>query len=258
MTDDEDRRERRPTQPRRQSQVAAQTTHRMQPRMSLHGLAEYPIASHTRKRRILEQEKNPGLFQTAFRRKPDDAIRRCLRTGGKDRRRLDEAMDFLRRAKPKNEYEAQQAKSGIETLESFGRCLAKSLLPLDRLQRPPKDEIAWKVEGVEISAAPDAVVVRDGVIVGAVKRYLKKKPRLGGKRADFAGVILRRYVDRISPGNADPRSCYLLDVHGAVAIPAPKSHTNAWRELTAVCRDVFALWPAVEIKPPRPDRKGTK
>jgi hypothetical protein len=258
MSDDDDRRERRPAQPRRQSQTRPdteqQSSYRLEPRMSIFSLAEYPRATHQRKRAILIQEKNPAVYQTAYRRQADVAIRQCLATGGRDRRPIDEALRRLRSARPTKDYDKQQVASGIETLESFDRCLTKGALDLEGVQRTPKEETPWVVEGVEISARPDAVIVSNGVIVGAIKRFLKKTVRLEGDRAKFAGVILRQYVERLSPGHADPTRCYILDVHKGAVIVASKSYKSTARELIAVCRDIFALWPSVPVKPPRPDR----
>jgi len=258
MTDDDERRERRPTRPRRHSQVLPEAgqsaTYRVDPRMSLHALAEYPTASHTRKRTILIQEKNPAAFQTSYRRAAESAIIKWLASAGTAHSILDDAVRQLRNLRPVDEYEIRQRDNGIETIESFRRCVKKNALDLRGVQRATRDSTPWLLEGVEVSVRPEAYIVKDGAIVGAVKLFLKKPVRLQGERARLAGVLLHQHVERLSPDAADPAQCYLLDVHGGTVVVAPSTFKKRRRELGAACGEIFVIWPTVAVKPPRPQR----
>jgi hypothetical protein len=217
------------------------------PRMGIHALAEYIVSSPAAGRSIVAEQKKPKDFKVIYYGRPENAIARCLASGGKDQTALDATVRELRAQTPTKKYGLQRRDTGLEAIGAFRELLKSLDVDLTGVRLPRQRFEPMKTAGVEISVRPELLVVdADDKLVGAIKLYFSKADPLTDERARYTATILHQFVgDALGAGSAsDWRRCYVIDVFGRKVWTASRTFTRLRKEVAAACANIKDVWGA--------------
>lgn len=220
---------------------------RSQPRISITKLGEYMVASPTRRRRIVIDQKRPQDYIVARYNDAQESIAEFLINAiGKDclRRKIEE----LNGGVVSTEWQAQSNQLCAEAIMAFLGFVDS--LSLDGLEPqrgdtcPPKLDIA----GVAVSVRPEVLITgkdRKGEpLNGAIKLYISKTTPLTPEAAEYVATTVHQFVSdyRGEAGKTDYRLCYVLDVFNKKVFSAPRSHVRRRADIEAACEEIARAW----------------
>lgn len=218
-------------------------------KISANKLAELMVtASSTRRRRIVADQKHPQGNIVPLYRLAHDPVSAFL-TGGRDVGALDEACRRLRADGSGSDW-AQTDRANTSLALEHLRDMADKLPTDATYQRGPTDPGKLTIAGVSVSVRPDFVLTfekRGRRFAGALKLHYIKNPESALKKAgaEYVSVLLHEWLKQFGPeGHAPVQThCLSADVFRGAVVPAPRSITRRWDEITAACEEVAARWP---------------
>lgn len=220
---------------------------RTEPRVTLNALADYLTASAGRRRSIVTDQKSPKTFRVAYYADAEDAVIGALSGGG-----TGDALDHLARGRAKvmathatKEWEQARRDTQLEAIEAARAFLESDVAsPLLGLTTHRRRTAALLVSGVHVSVRPELFIAdTTNATTGAIKLYFSKSGALPDERARYAGAILHRFVESLSPdASADYRSCFVVDVFARRLHAAPRTYRRRRQDIDAACSEIAATW----------------
>jgi hypothetical protein len=220
------------------------------PRVSVNKLGEYLVASATRRRQILVDQKYPPAVKIIRYMDAQRAIVDHLINGHDDpdilSRHRQRLADWTPNANDSN-YEVQRKRDCREAIESF---MAMSEILPEGFVLSAGTRVAQKLSkaGVSISVRPDAIVHGIGrnhaSLVGAVKLYFSKTFVLDDRAGEYVGTINHEFGQRYlaDRGVPDYRQFYVIDVFAKRIYTAPRAFIRRRSDIEAACEEIASRW----------------
>lgn len=217
------------------------------PRISVNKLAEYMLASPSRRRGIIRDQKQPLDFVVARYTPVYEAVAISLVAGG-DIGPIRERLKTLYDATPDTVWKAQDMQLSVEALEAFLDFVDEIDLSGFDVSRAPDPSRLMDMGGVELSVRPE-LHLRDksGSIAGLLKIYISKTHPLDDEAAQYAGTVVHQYASEVL-GNGKPldhRQCFVVDLFARTVHVAPRAFKRRRENLLAACEEIAHRWPAV-------------
>jgi len=201
------------------------------------------LASPARRRRLLQDQKNPPPFMVTY---YDDAmapIREFYELGGTDDRVVTNAMDRIAARIPATDFEEQRNNSCIEALAAFLDLLDDFSLADYGVRLGEPDPPKLVVSGVQISVRPELLLYRENELVGAVKFNIAKGSPLERQAAEYIAATVHQYVEEmLARGNALAQDSFVVDLFSKRYLRAPRSSKRRRRDVEAACEEIAARW----------------
>lgn len=221
----------------------------MKPKISINKLGEYMMATASRRKQILHDQKNPSAFKVARYKDARVTIVEFMEQMiSADEARL--TAVGLRTDESGTEFTVQDRRLSAKAIDDF-LSLSKEI-EIDDLSVHGGNTFASEVidfGGTKVSMRPDAILKnkKTGAIVGCVKINFSKSSPLQEKSAAYVATALRAHleVNLSSPENVDPAKCYVVDVPTRTVCAAPKANKKRLSDLTAAGEEISARWESV-------------
>jgi len=229
-----------------------------EPRISANQLAEYVLASPTRRQSILRNAKFSPTFLVIRYAAAKDAICRYLSDDTRPLNTLINAeVDQIQLSKAGGTaFQQNDALLSAEAIKSFIAARAGFQKALPYATFAPNTQSLPKLvkAGVEISIRLDLVARNNGKgTVGGAILQLSKAVASKSWREDHSKVVAALVwllaSDHLTGlGTVDRKLCMAIDVFGGSAVTAPSNYKRVLNDLEAACGEIAALWPG--ISPP--------
>ncbi|WP_299436225.1 hypothetical protein [uncultured Rhodospira sp.] len=226
------------------------------PRMSANQIAEYCLASPTRRQAILKNAKYPPALvvnrYSVLRR----IIVEYLSNDDRPASLLEDArIRFLRDAEAaSSNYLKDQATSCLEALSAFRTLAGSSFIRETRFREVEAVRTPLMIHGVDVSVKLDALTsVADASAVGGAILQISKTLSSQLWREDHGKTVaslVHSYLTANAPqGTIDHRLCLAIDVFGQSVVRAPGGFKRRQKDIEAACREIGALWTRVPTPP---------
>lgn len=226
-----------------------------EPRISANQLAEYVLASPTRRQSILKNAKFSPTFLVIRYQSAKDAICRHLADDTRNLGPLISAhAEQLELSKAGGSaFQANDALLSAEAIQAFMDMRGRLQKELPAASYRPNSQNLPKLEcaGVDISIRLDLVSYNNaketvgGVILQVSKAVAAKSWREEHSKIVAALVWLTANRHLSSLGKVDRKLCMALDVFTGKAVTAPANYKRILNDIEASCREIAALWPAI-------------
>ena len=220
---------------------------RKSPRVTINALAEYLIASATRRRRIVSDQKQPKSFQVTYYSEAQEAISRFLANGFISERPLDEAIRDLRMLPSGSDWEMTRRQNCIEAIERFR--MAGGHFPFSDFNASLGPPSAKKllVGKVAISVRPEIlffVGTRQGQKSGGCKLYFRKDQALSEDQGRYAATVLHLYLTEVEAPREPCHfsTCVVADVFAGKFFQAPRTFKKRRHDVEAACEEIHRAW----------------
>lgn len=213
--------------------------------MSVSKLAEYLVASVSRRRGIIRAQKQPLDFVVARYGDVYDAIISSLRAGGSGDP-IRERLKKLRDSSPRTAWQSQDAQLSLEALEIALDVLddieVGDFQVLAGAENPPE----FKIAGVHVSVRPELILHSDKGVAGAMKLYISKTNPFTDESGAYAATILHEYLtDVLGHSSTDYRHCVVVDLFARRIHTAPRAFRKRRTDVSAACEEISQRWPAI-------------
>jgi hypothetical protein len=243
-----------------------------EPRISITKLIEYMEALPSRRREIVDNQKNPlankpKITWCANARKK---IIEYFDGGCADEsildneiERLQETIERLDEKDPKKlESKIKKIQVDIDAINSFKGLPQKLDLKGVMFSKASNKPKYLDYSGVHVSVRPEILVkTKTWEYIGCLKLYLTKNHRLEDEDADFLCAVLNHYTDKyLSPNHsANPKACIVIDVFGGKVFTASKNVPLHAGRIRKSCEEIRQMWTTIPKREPidgKNDRQG--
>lgn len=224
---------------------------RMSPRISTNKLAEYMRATPSRRRKIIEQQKNPPTYMVTWYADAQSAITKFILGGCADESILKNEINRLNGLTTQNETEETRNKTNVDALAAFLNWYEQLDLKGYELTAGPNSQPKLVCSGVEVSVRPEVFIrgteTRNGEFVGCIKLYFSKDSKLDDESGSYVGALLHQYSCRhlASGRKVKQKACITIDVFGQQAFVAPKAIVKRSADIDAACKEIEVIWPTL-------------
>ena len=218
-------------------------------KISVNKLAEYLIANPARRRKILQDQKEPNAFKVTRYSKARKAIINYFLNGKGDKNVIKEYLNELIRYEFESSFLEQDRKLTIEALEVF----YGSNLELD-LRKYSIVPVSFKssrinISGIDISVMPDVIIhgtEKGKEFIGAIKLNLVKSHPLDYETGSYVSTILHNYLQQEYPNKkVNLKFCVCYDVFTNTIYYAPRSYKQRRKHIKAACEEIKLIWPHI-------------
>lgn len=216
------------------------------PKISVNKLGEYLAATPARRKRIVEDQKNPKAFIAARYTDAREAIVDYVSSGMTNDTKLLNTAVNLRAEVGGTEFSENDRKASADAIENF-LDVAEDL-HIEGLAAMPGEETAQstlQVADVNISMRPDILLksANSGETVGAIKLHFSKTNPLTKKGAEYVATALRVHLENQNPeAKIDPKKCIVVDIATENVVNAPKAFKKNMNDISAACEEIKARW----------------
>lgn len=209
------------------------------PRISINQLAEYCEASSSRRKKIVQNAKDPKPYMVTWYSEARKAIKDFFIA--EDDRVLSEAIDHIGDLPNESDFQTSNNALSIEALEIMLDCEFTKLAEFS-FKEFDQDNTLIEIAGVDISVNPDLILTKDDQ-VGALKIHIKKDG-LSTESLKRVAVVLHQYVKDYVAGDdqtANSKMCFSFDVFSEQIVCSPSSFKRRMQEIEDACSEI-ALW----------------
>lgn len=216
------------------------------PKISLNKLGEYLQATPARRKRIVQDQKNPEPFIVTRYADARESIVDYLVSGMLDDAKLLSDAHELRHSQEDTDFKRQDKKLSAEAIEQFLE-IADSIDVDDLIVEavPYTARITTEIAGVEVSIRPE-VLLKDPdtkEIVGAIKCHFSKSYSFGAKYAGHVATALKIGIEENYPNtNMQVKKCYVVDVPEQRVTYASKAFVRNMNDLQSACEEFSMRW----------------
>lgn len=218
------------------------------PRISVNKLGEYMVATATRRRSIVREQKRPSKAITARYGQAEAPLLQFLPRG--DSGALMAAAQRLRTAPASTDWQRSDNTSTADALDAIARMSAELLADGLQFKPAPARPAKLTIGGLQVSVQPDALIVRTvrGVpSFGALKfHFIRDDERaLTPGAQEYVAALLHQWcatnaLRGFTPAPALSRS---VDVFRARIVPGKTRQQRALANVAAACEEIVARWP---------------
>lgn len=226
----------------------ADPVERKEPRISVNKLGEYLVAAPAKRKSIIQDQKRPKTFQTAYYAEAQTAIVRYLTSPQPDLATLTRAAKLLEQAQASSDWEDQKNRSCADAIEAFSDIAEDLLEDLSvKVVAGPTAPEPLTIAGVAVNVRPDAYLRSERGkqdSVGALKLSFAKNGPLSSASASYIGWLVREHTESFPPSKhpVDRRICIVLDVFEGLSHPAPATFVRRRRDVEAACEEIGRAW----------------
>lgn len=223
---------------------------RDKPRISLNQLAMYLTSDAKKRRRIIEEQKDPQTFRVNWYEYAQDKIVRFVAGGCEDEEILVAEIDRLYAARRNSDYEDTRYNTNAEALESF-RGVYEDLNTDGLLaSRGANDARKTSIRGVAIAVRPEILLqgkYRGSDVAGAIKLYFSKDTQLTDDSAAYITALLYQYMADRGDNECGirRRHCQVIDVFGQAIYDAPAATKRRVGVIEEACEEIKMWWERV-------------
>ena len=229
-----------------------------EPRISANQLAEYTLASPTRRQAIIRNAKYPPIFLVIRYSEARESICDYLSDATRPVAKLHKAEFRLKEFSETapTDFKANDALLSAEAIKSFADFVSDprqcpntfSKLTFETTtNRLPKLQIS----GVSVSVQLDLVSKNvtkgkiGGVVIQTSKGIAKKSWREDHSAcvASMVWMLASKHMNKL--GNVDKNLCYSIDLFAKKVTRAPANFKRRLSDIEASCAEISALWPSV-------------
>lgn len=214
------------------------------PKISVNKLGEYITSSPTRRKSIVQNQKNPSNFIVARYTETREAYVNYI-ISKLDKSVMDNAKETLVAKQTSSDFQANDKATSIEALACFESISFPDLsnFEVSRFDGSAKIDIS----GVDVSINPDLIfrgVYRGKNIIGAIKLHIIKTAPLNEEARKTVATILHQFVEDIlktDDETAPVEFTFSIDIFAHKCEKAPKSYKKRRTDVQAACEE-YALW----------------
>ncbi|HEX3800731.1 MAG TPA: hypothetical protein VH413_18705 [Verrucomicrobiae bacterium] len=223
---------------------------RQVPRISINKLGEYLVATPSRRRAIIKEQKYPAAYRVSWYSQADHAISDWFLSPTHDKAILTNHINQIGQLVALKEQERQRNQNCVEAIIAFGKIA-------DGLDLADVEVIECRhgaskllIAGVEISVRPEFILRRskDGQSeIGIEKIYFSKNNRLTEDSGAYVAALVRRYAEEylMSQGQVNYRNCSVLDVFGERIFCSPRLMSRKLQDVESACQEIAARWDTI-------------
>ena len=215
------------------------------PKISVNKLGEYLDATPARRRRIVQDQKDPKDFMVIRYKDAREIIVDFLSSGLENEQDALSAASRLRDEEAATSFAKQDKNASADAIEDF--LDASDLINMDgmvteRVKKNTTDSMV--IAGVDVSIRPD-VIFKDqktGGIVGALKLHFSKTHPLNSTSSKYVATVMRVHLEKRENSEIDPKKCYVVDVPTKNVNHAPRAYKKNMKDIEAACEEIEARW----------------
>ena len=219
------------------------------PGISLNQLALYLTSDALKRRRIIEQRKEPKSFMVNWYDPAMSKISEFVMAGCANEDILVSEIDRLYAITPGSEYEQTRNNTNAEALLSFMDVYNDLVLEGFEIKRGDNMAPKMDIAGVDVSVRPEFWLVgknRGEQAVGAIKLYFSKDTKLTKESGAYIPAVLAEYVGSNGNGATVSRKhCQVLDVFQQTLFLAPPSVKQRFKTVQIACEEIKLWWGAL-------------
>lgn len=211
------------------------------PRFSVNKLGEYMVATASRRKRIIYDQKYPSSFIVSQYKDAREAIIKYI-IKDYDESIITDAIEKIKKSSSLKELDIENSilalkealNNDLPDLSSYKKTRCKDSNP------------KINISGLEISVNPD-IIIKNNNKVGCIKTHVIKteQNRLTQEASLYVGVLLYQYTEAnlISKTElADPKICISIDCFGNSHETAPKAVARRLSNIQAACEEIVRAW----------------
>lgn len=216
------------------------------PQIPLLALAEYLTADIQRRHELVRQCVGTNDAAALRYGRARDAFRKSLAKGPPYPDHLLSEAECLERRVPGGDWDRSDLAFSTMGLRHIANVVSQIRLG----DRPPRTRRGWPklaVAGVEISIAPDALVLKEksGVTrVGGLKVRWNQRP-MDKEEGDYASTLLRVSIKGLLKRpefSADPGLCQIVDAFSEQIFQAPRAYAQRMGRIEKACNEFRLYW----------------
>ena len=219
-------------------------------KISINQLADFSTGTDSKKRRIIDQQKNPNQFKMAWYQLAKSSMKRVFINKG-DFGVVNKAISTLKSRKPEKKRQIDDNRVSIEALQRFIKMKLPSYLngiEYDII-KPPKQNSIF-IDGLEIIVSPDVILklqIEGTTYIGAIKIHISKSNAFNKNQQGLITAAIYSYLNKyIAKENEIVLNdlCLSLDIFGGGFAALPPNNDVTIELLKASCEEVKMIWNA--------------
>lgn len=221
------------------------------PRISVNKLGEYLVASASKRRRILSEQKRPKAFQVHWYAQAETVIKKYLLDENRSNQILLDGIQELSNKNLVTNHEKDVNQSCIEAISAFATMAHLVDTANLSLTAGPPSQVPIKIGGVDVSIRPEIIVAglnRSGTkFSGAIKLHISKGNALDIDSGEYVSTLIHHFIDKtpLSIVKPDRTRCVVIDVFRGKVYPAPKTRTRRMQDIEAACDEIASRWASI-------------
>ena len=216
------------------------------PRISANKLGEYIEAGASRRKKIVEDTREPKTFLTS-RYKDAVQVLESYIASGYDPAILHSGITAIGAKETSSDFQEGNKRLCIEVLEKYFNFPLPDLSEFTiEKYRGANEKVI--ISGVEVSVNPNLIlrgVVRGQNVVGAIKIHNSKGHQLGEEGRKVIATLLKEFLERyvaIKDEKVLSKNCISVDTFSATFDKAPKSFKRRMKQVESACEEIRLRW----------------
>lgn len=222
----------------------------MSAKISINQLADFLTGTEAKRKRIIEQQKNPDQLRMAWYQLAKSRVRKVFQNNG-DLQAVIDGISILKARKPEKKRQQNDKEVSIEALQRFVKMQIPSYLKNIKYEvvKPPKIKSIF-VLGVEIIVSPDVIIKFDldgKTYLGAIKIHISKSNAFDKQQQKVIAAALYKYLKtNVAKQNEVVLNdfCISLDIFGGGYAALPTNKQISLETLNDSCKEVLMFWNA--------------
>lgn len=215
-------------------------------KISVNKLAEYLKADSVRRRRIIEDQKEPLDFISI---RYSDARQAMIDFIIKDfdKSIIESQIENLSSKESESDFQENDAKTSIEALNSFLKItLPEELLKFKRTKSTKK--YVLKIKDMNINVNPDVIIkgtIKNKAFVGGIKFNIVKGHKLNDDDRKNVATLIHQVLEEQSKDSPNLNYCISVDIFNETYDNAPKSYKMRRKQIEYACDELGIIWDSI-------------
>lgn len=216
--------------------------------ISINPLAEYYLASESRKKRIIQEQQDPDPVRVPYYQLARSRITKSILKGF-DIDVIDEAINELKNRKPEEgNWRYYDKENSLKALNYFKNMVLPSQLIDYKLEKVKTKNKYYNIYGVDIKVSPNLIfrIKENGIYkIGAVKLHVSKTKPFNNKQSGLVAQLLYQFLSNFVVGEdevVDPNLCLCIDPFSKSTISASGKTKFDLKEIKGICAEIPKLW----------------
>ena len=218
--------------------------------ISINQLADFSKSTLANKRSIINQQKMPNTFKTAWYQLAKARIKKVIANKGDIKPVLDGIEELKRRTVTKKRQVNDRIVS-LDALQRFVSFQIPSLLKnYDYKVLKNVESKSIFIKGVEVIVSPDLIIeidIDNKKYLGALKTHISKGKKFDRKQQLYVATALHKYLESEVAKNGEivlPELCLSIDIFGEGIVTSPVNISDKIKDMEVICEEVKKMWDA--------------
>ncbi|WP_299180717.1 hypothetical protein [uncultured Aquimarina sp.] len=221
-------------------------------KISINKLAEYLDSEALRRRRIIQEQKEPLPFIVTRYKEAKNAIINFI-ISNYNENIIDNTIEILNEKKCVSDFEISDRNTSIEALESFLEIKFPDTL-LDFKISKPKKKYSLKIKDLNVNINPDLLIrgkYRGKNIVGGIKIHISKTHPLNSENRKNVATMIHKVIEDKELNDekkeiSNLNFCISIDVFNSEYDVAPKSYKKRRKNIEFACDEIGFVWDKID------------